>query len=49
LKLDAQGYEMRIMQGAEISLKSIDTIQLEMSLAPLYDGETSLHEMADRL
>jgi FkbM family methyltransferase len=45
LKLDAQGFEMRILEGAEKSLEKIDTIQLEMSLMPLYQGETLLPEM----
>jgi len=46
LKLDAQGYEMKILNGAAQTLDKIDTIQLEMSLTPLYQGETGLPEMA---
>ena len=46
LKLDCQGYEMRILSNAGSSLDKIDTIQLEMSLMPLYAGETLLPEMA---
>ena len=49
LKLDAQGYEMKILNGGTESLKKIDTIQLEMSLTPLYDGETGLPEMTNWL
>jgi FkbM family methyltransferase len=45
LKLDTQGYEMNVLRGAARSLQRIDTIQLEMSLTPLYDGETSLPEL----
>ena len=49
LKIDAQGYEMRILKGAERSLDRINTIQLEMSLIPLYEGETLLPEMTSWL
>jgi FkbM family methyltransferase len=39
LKSDTQGFEMNVLKGAENSLPFIDTIQLEMSLVPLYEGE----------
>jgi len=39
LKIDTQGYEKQVLEGAERSLPFIDTIQLEMSLSPLYEGE----------
>ena len=39
LKIDTQGYESKILKGAKESLKTIDTIQLEMSLVPLYQDE----------
>ena len=45
LKLDTQGYEMPILEGAERSLDKIQTIQLEMSLTQQYHGETLLPEM----
>jgi len=45
MKIDAQGYEGRIIKGAEKSLKWIDTIQMEMSLVPLYEGELLFYEM----
>jgi FkbM family methyltransferase len=45
LKLDAQGSEGRIIQGAEHALARIDTIQTEMSLIPLYDGAPRIDEM----
>lgn len=44
LKIDTQGFEEHVLRGAQASLKAIDTIQLEMSLVPLYDGERLLHE-----
>jgi FkbM family methyltransferase len=40
LKIDTQGYEKQVLLGAEESLKSIKGIQLEMSLIPLYKGES---------
>lgn len=40
LKIDTQGFESRVLKGAERSLNSIDTIQLEMSVVPVYDSET---------
>ena len=39
LKLDTQGYEDKVLKGAEQSLSKISMIQLEASLTPLYDGE----------
>ena len=41
LKIDTQGYEGRVLRGAAESLAHIDTVQVEMSLAPLYDGQPS--------
>jgi FkbM family methyltransferase len=45
LKIDTQGYENRVIKGAENSLTYINTIQLEMSLVPLYEGELLFDEM----
>jgi hypothetical protein len=45
LKIDTQGYESKVIKGAEESLARIGTIQLEMSLVPLYDGELLFGEM----
>ncbi|MGH9961358.1 MAG: FkbM family methyltransferase, partial [Pyrinomonadaceae bacterium] len=39
LKIDVQGFEEKVIAGAKNSLPFINTIQLEMSLMPLYDGE----------
>ena len=45
LKVDTQGYEGRVLRGAEQSLRAIETVQLEMPLAPLYDGELGFGEL----
>jgi Methyltransferase FkbM domain len=39
LKLDTQGSEFRILQGAALILDRVVGLQLELSLVPLYDGE----------
>jgi FkbM family methyltransferase len=45
LKVDTQGFEGRVLRGAERSLAEIDTVQLEMPLAPLYEGEQGFAEL----
>jgi FkbM family methyltransferase len=45
LKIDTQGYERKILEGACRSLKSIIGIQLEMSLVTLYKGECLFEDM----
>lgn len=45
LKIDTQGFEENVLKGAEKSLRFINTIQLEMSLTPLYNGELLFPEM----
>lgn len=45
LKIDTQGYESKVLKGAENSLPYIDTVQMEMSLVPLYEGELLFNEM----
>ena len=49
LKIDTQGYEREVLAGAEQSLDFIATLQLEMSLAPLYEGEMPFPEMYELL
>ena len=44
-KIDAQGFERQIIEGGEGSLDRICGMQLEMSLAPLYEGETLIGDM----
>ena len=38
LKIDTQGFEAAVLEGAIYSLRLIDTVQVEMSLVPLYEG-----------
>ena len=45
LKIDTQGFEQQVIEGAKESLPFVDTIQLEMSLTPLYEGETLFEDM----
>lgn len=49
LKIDAQGYEHRILQGAQQCLSGIKGIQLEMSLVPLYEGEMLFRSLIEQL
>ena len=39
LKLDVQGFEHKVLQGAEEFLNRVLGIQIELSLLPLYEGE----------
>jgi FkbM family methyltransferase len=39
LKIDTQGYEKRVLQGAAESLRRIELVQLECSLRHLYQGD----------
>jgi FkbM family methyltransferase len=45
LKIDTQGYERRILEGGRNSLPRIQGVQVELSLVPLYEGETLFTEM----
>jgi len=45
MKIDTQGYEEKILLGSERSLPLIDSIQIEMSLVPLYAGERIFPDM----
>jgi FkbM family methyltransferase len=45
LKIDTQGYEGPVIEGAAASLRSIEGVQVELSVAPLYEGESKLLDM----
>jgi len=45
LKIDTQGYELNVLKGAEETLQHINTIQLEMSVVPLYSEQALYDEL----
>jgi|MudIll2142460700_1097286.scaffolds.fasta_scaffold106937_2 FkbM family methyltransferase len=45
IKIDTQGYERNVIDGASASLNKIQIIQLEMSIVPLYENEMTYIEM----
>lgn len=47
MKLDTQGFEEAILRGAKHSLDRINTIQLEMSIVPLYEDTTLFAGMVE--
>lgn len=49
LKIDTQGYEMPVLDGAEVLLQRVRGLQLELSLVPLYEGQVLYKEMIDWL
>ena len=49
LKVDTQGYEYRVLQGGSEALERITGIQLEMSIAPLYEGEMQFDDLLAHL
>jgi FkbM family methyltransferase len=49
IKIDTQGYEKNVIDGANESLPNIKIIQLEMSILPLYENEMLFMEMINFL
>jgi FkbM family methyltransferase len=49
VKIDTQGYEDRVLRGAEALLKRTKGLQLELSLVPLYDGQRQFDELLAEL
>jgi FkbM family methyltransferase len=45
MKVDTQGFENRVLKGASQSLSHIDTIEMELSLVPLYKEGLLFAEM----
>lgn len=45
LKIDTQGFEKEVIQGARKVLENVKVIQLEMSLVPLYKEELLFNDM----
>lgn len=44
MKIDVQGYEKHVIEGAEAVLDSIVGVQMEVSLVPLYEEEELIGE-----
>jgi len=49
LKIDTQGFEEKVINGASGCMNMILGIQLEMSIVPLYDGELLFDDMRKKL
>lgn len=49
LKLDVQGAEWRVLEGAPVTLERTIGLQLEMALVPLYEGERDWRATIDLL
>lgn len=49
LKMDVQGYEMNVLQGANQTLKDFRYCYLEVSLVRLYEGESTFYEILNYL
>lgn len=49
LKIDTQGFEKKVLLGATETLKKIAGLQIELSLLPLYDGETTYLEILEMI
>jgi FkbM family methyltransferase len=45
LKIDTQGFTMKVLEGGSQTLKEIPGLQVEMSLVPLYEGEPLIAEV----
>jgi hypothetical protein len=49
LKIDTQGYECEVLDGAPQTLSRVIGVQLELSLIPLYAGQKLMPELVDRM
>jgi len=49
LKIDTQGFEWQVLDGARDALPHIKGILVELSLEPLYEGQHLWREVIDRL
>ncbi|ARK09912.1 FkbM family methyltransferase [Fibrella sp. ES10-3-2-2] len=47
LKLDVQGYEMHVLEGAKETLEHIDYLVFEASFTAMYEGEFLFNKMHD--
>ena len=49
IKVDTQGFEWQVLDGASETLKRAHGISLELSLVPLYEGQRLWREVIDRM
>lgn len=49
VKIDTQGFERQVFEGSRRALDKIQGFQIELSLQPLYEGETLMQEMLNLL
>jgi FkbM family methyltransferase len=49
IKIDTQGFESQVLDGAAETLKLAHGVLLELSLVPLYEGQTLWLEMIQRM
>ena len=49
LKVDTQGFESEVLDGAGALLDRFAAVQLEVSYAELYTGQASVHTLTERL
>ena len=49
LKVDTQGYEAEVLDGAKGLMDRVQGIQMELTLAPLYQGQVLWRDLVDRL
>ena len=49
LKVDVQGFEKQVLEGAGSLLPRVKGVQLELSLVPLYEGQALFKEILDHM
>jgi hypothetical protein len=49
IKIDAQGYEDKIIDGAALTLKSAYGVLCELSLLPLYEGQVLWQDIIEKM
>lgn len=49
LKIDTQGYETKVLDGAGAALDRVDGLLLELSLVPLYEGQALWKDIVEQL